>query len=117
MRRPRKQPWVARPALTASEAAEAIAAGVAAAEARAVALTKLGAFAAKHGVAFDISSAITGSVSLAALRRQVAEAMADASEAMPTLVRSTSANAQSVNLKDGWNAALSAVSARLGLAS
>ena len=84
------------------------------ADARAVALTKLHEFAALHGVEFDLSGAINGSVSLAAARCQVMDAMADASEAMVTLCRSTSTTTEQANSKSGWDGAVRAVVARIG---
>ncbi len=95
-------------------AGSAVVAAIADADARAVALTKLHEFAALHGVEFDLSGAINGSVSLAAARRQVMDAMADASEAMVTLCRSNSTTTEQANSKSGWDGAMRAVVVRHG---
>lgn len=105
------------PAEFCGQAADAIATAVAAASQRAAGMNELASFAAKQGVTFDVEAAIDGEISLAAARRQIADALADADEATLTLCRSTSANAESMNHKHGWDAALSAVSTRLGLGS
>lgn len=97
-------------------AADAVARAVGDSDARALALIKLGDLAAKHGVIFDVAAAIAGNVSLVRARRQLGDAMADASEALPALNRSTSASTEQANGKAGWNAALANVANRLGIA-
>uniref|UniRef100_A0A9E7ZVJ2 Uncharacterized protein n=1 Tax=Bosea sp. NBC_00436 TaxID=2969620 RepID=A0A9E7ZVJ2_9HYPH len=103
------------PAEIRGQVDDAVARAVADANQRSFGLTKLANFAAKQGVTFDLDSAINGEISLAAARRQIADAVAEADEATLTLCRSTSASAESVNHKQGWDAALSTVTARLGL--
>lgn len=97
-------------------ATDAVTAAVAEADARAISMTKLAAFASKHGITFDVAAAIANStLTLAAARAQVMNAAAENSESTLTLCRSTSAGAQSVNHKQGWDSALAAVTTRTGL--
>lgn len=119
MARPTKLPRLPAAVTTEVErlAADAVARAVGDSDARALALIKLGDLAAKHGVIFDVAAAIAGNVSLVRARRQLGDAMADASEALPTLCRSTSASTEQANSKAEWDAAAKAVAGRLGIAS
>ncbi|MBX9910080.1 MAG: hypothetical protein K2Z25_15365 [Beijerinckiaceae bacterium] len=89
---------------------------VAVANARAAEMSSISAYAAKHGVSFDLRTALASGMSPRQARKQVMDAAAAADEALPTFVMPSRVSAAAASADEMWDRAMARAAKRAGLA-